>query len=133
MLLPFAGQSLPSTSTRQVPQRHSMPLRIRLLRPKLRMLKPLSNPLLLLLLLLPPRPPPRKSSYTKVKHRHSKDDNNISTVIGGVSCETEAQTSVDQGEEENRWTQVFVHFGEFGWGLGLFPGAVVEEAKAELD
>ena len=119
--------------TRQVAQRHSSTSRVRLLRSKLRMLKTFSDPLLLFAVFLPPSPPPSKSSYTKVEHRHCEDDNNVSTVVRGVSCEAEADPTVDQAEEEDCRAQVFVNLGVFGWRLGLFPGAVVEEAEAELN
>ena len=94
------------------------------------MLKPLPNPLLLFPLLLPPSPPPSQASNTKVKHRHREDNNNVPTVVRGVSCETEAKSTVDQAQEEDCRAEEFVDFGEFGWGFGLFPGAVVEEAES---
>ena len=97
------------------------------------MLKTFSDPLLLFALFLPPSPPPSKSSYTKVEHRHCEDDNNVSTVVRGISCEAEAESTVDQAEEEDYRAQVFVNLGVFGRRFGLFPCAVVEEAEAELD
>jgi len=54
-------------------------------------------------------------------------------MVRGFSCETEADATIDQAEEEDCGTEKFVDFGVFGWRFVLLPGAVVEEAEAELD
>lgn len=50
-----------------------------------------------------------------------------------VVCEVEAEPTVDQAEQEDRGTEVFVHLGVLRRRLGLLPGSVMEEAQAELD
>lgn len=50
-----------------------------------------------------------------------------------VICEIEAEPTVDQAEEKDCGTEVFVYPGVLRWRLGLLPGSVVEEAEAKLD
>lgn len=50
-----------------------------------------------------------------------------------VVCEIEAEPTVDQTEEKDCRTEVFVYLRVLRWRLGLLPGSVVEEAETELD
>lgn len=89
---------------------------------------PIPNPLLLLALLLPLTPPVRNPPDTRVKHSDSQDDDDVARNIDSVTCEIEAQATVDQTKEKDGGTEVFVDLGEFGRRLGLLPCAVVEKA-----
>lgn len=77
------------------------------------MLEALTHPLLLLPLLLSPRPPPSDTPHARVKHSYGQDDDNVSGVVVRVVCEVEAEATIDQAEQKDRGTEVFVYLGVF--------------------